>query len=59
MQAQEVIFSRKTGKVNHSKVTFNGPVHYIFASFFVSVKESTCEKRKNVISLQKLFSFLR
>ena len=35
-----------------------GCVHYILASLFLGLKESTCKTKKNVfISLQKLFSF--
>ena len=37
-----------------------GCVCYIFASLFLSIKESFCEIKKNVFaSLQKLFSFSR
>ena len=38
-----------------------GCVRYILASlFFLSVKDSTCETRKNIfISLKKFFSFSR
>ena len=30
------------------EVSFKGCVHYIFASLFVSLRESTCETRKNM-----------
>ena len=50
-----------TDLVTFTEEILTGCVRYTFASLFYSLKESTCETKKNVffISLQKRFSFLR